>query len=225
MARTWADILLEIRRTLRDTSTTSPFWTDAELLRRANLIRERIDRDTEYLKLNCFTYSIAGTSAYDKPDDHLKTLAVRYNGQRVIGVQPMDIDLANATWKTGGSTSETPSYYVETMEQIILYPAPSTAAYEIDLEYVAFSDTIALATDIPFNSILYVADLQQILIDGVLWKCMLENSDQRFAEYKTEFINGITKIKQQLYCRPDELATFSQLRRASSSSTTFIGSV
>ncbi len=210
MSSTWSDIRSEIRRLLEEPSTSGK-WTDAELLRRANMVIRRIVRDTECLKsVSTANTSVSGTREYNKPSGCLKILLVKYGDNKIHGIPREDLDMAVAVGNIGKpwtDDSDTPTHYYETFTTIVLYPNPDDTGTVITIEYLPTPSALAVDADIPFNSVTYLDDMDDLIVNGVAWKCLFEDKDKFYAECKSEFLGGITKLRRQLKDKPDTFYT------------------
>lgn len=193
----WSQILAEIKRSLKEPDTDG-HWADSELLRRANLIQKEICRQT---KCMVKTAQLAvNNDVFNLPADCLKILDVSYNNTRLYGttIDQLDADFElcrhNFSWRQ--QTGQAEKYYKD-FNVIRLYPQDSNAT-NITVRYIGDADDLQDSTDEPFNGASFLQNSCQAIIDGVCFRCLLEDGDQRYVAYKQLYDIGIEQIKQQL---------------------------
>lgn len=206
---TWAEILAEIKRTLKE-PPTGGHWTDAELLRRANIGQRMIVRLTGCLTGAETILSVSWQGEYDKPANILKIIRVSYNGKRIYGIPISDLDTTIPNWQENIGI---PTNYYETFTKIGLYPKPNATGEPIVVEGVIKPNDLTTGTSVPFNAVNYLEDYHDLITSFVLYRCLLEDGNQLYTEHKNNYYQGIMSLKSELLSRPDELRTFSLLRR------------
>ena len=205
---TWSDILAEILRSLKEPTGTG-HWTPAELLRRANIAQRKIVRYTGCLEaISITTTSIAGIEKYAKPTDYMRITRVLYNYIRIYGISVSDLDIQSAQGSLSSKwqdTTGTPANYYETLSDIYLYPKPTNTGDIIQIEYIKKPTDMAITTDQPFNSIAYLEDYHELIVSYVVWRCLLEDQNELYAEHKNEFLQGMANLKAAMANKPDQL--------------------
>ena len=215
----WSDILAEIKRGLKEPSSGG-HWTDAELLRRANIGQRRVVRMTHCLKaIDTSNTSTSGTSEYNKPSTCLRLLRVyyKYSGQRLYPITKDDLDIyatESRVSRPWTDDSDEPTHYMDEPSSIILFPKPNATGDAIGMEIIIRPTALAAAGDIPFNAVAFMEDYHDLIAAFVLWKCLLEDGDARADAYKEEFFNGLRSIIADLKGKPDSMDTFQLIRTA-----------
>ena len=100
----------------------------------------------------------------------------------------------NFSWRQ--QTGQAEKYYKD-FNVIRLYPQDSNAT-NITVRYIGDADDLQDSTDEPFNGASFLQNSCQAIIDGVCFRCLLEDGDQRYVAYKQLYDTGIEQIKQQL---------------------------
>ena len=212
----WSTILSEIQRCLKLPSTGG-HWTDAELLRRANIGQRIVCRETDCLQKTTSSSSVSGTGTYDKASDCLKILRVTYDSEKVYGVTREQLDMMavngqiTAPWQTDTDTEIT--NYVEDITSITLYPIPSETGKAVAILHTYAAPDIVDTTDIPFDSKTHIYDYHDMLKDYVVWQCLLEDQNEFYAVYAKMFTGKMASLKRAMHERPDEMLTFDMLRK------------
>lgn len=191
----WSEILAEIKRSLKEPETGG-HWTDSELLRRANLIQADICRKTELLlKTNTVSFNAIAEN-YSIPADCLKVVAVVYENKRLMGTTAQQLDdmciFNSKVWRE--ETGEPKAYYQE-FNVINLVPKPQ-AASDITLHYIGVADNMVGSTDKPFNNTEQLQSASQAIIDGVIYRCMLEDGNVALSDrYNSLYLQDLKDIK------------------------------
>lgn len=212
-------MLAEIKRNLKEPAANGQ-WTDAELLRRANLFQSRICRDAECLvQLDTTTTSVAAQATYDKPTDCIRLLRVTYAGKRIYGIPREELDLAygSSVWT---ALADTPTRYYETHAYIGFYKVPVVTGDTISLDYVCSATAMTLTTSLPFNG---DTDLQEagsdLIISGVTSRCLMEDKDPLYAEWKNEYDINVKKLRMTVKDRSQIIMTGGLITNTQSSVT------
>lgn len=195
----WSEILAEIKRSLKEPETGG-HWTDSELLRRANLIQADICRKTELLLKTGSVSFNAVSGNYPIPADCLKVVAVVYENKRLIGTTAQQIDdrciFNSKVWRE--ETGEPKTYYQE-FNVINLVPKPQTAS-DIKLHYIGVADNMVNSTDKPFNNTEQLQSASQAIIDGVIYRCMLEDGNVTLSDrYNSLYLQDLKDIKDLMF--------------------------
>lgn len=212
----WSEMKEEILRTLKE-PTSDGTWTDAELLKRANIIQRRVCRESEcIITTDTSTTSVADTAEYAKISTCLRIIKIKYGDTKLYGLDANTLDVEETLDNIGSPWQDqtgTPTHYYETAINIGLYPKPDSTGDTITQKFVALASDMVGDTSIPFNDLSYLVDYHDLIIQGVLWKCMFEDSDDRWTEAKNEFIQGIAKLRADMKNKQQILQTFSLARR------------
>lgn len=208
----WSDttgnsgILQEINRSLKEPATGG-HWTDAELLRRANIVMRNICAETECLKLiDISNLSLAGVSEYLKPAGCSRIVRVAYGNQRLFGIELAELDMSsyqtNQVWQN--LTGPVARYYEKPLN-LVLVPTPSDNGTVISIEYIAQPTEMVTATDIPFNANSNLYSFHDLIIAGVVYRCLLEDKNQFYSEWKSIYEKGMEKLKDFIVNMPDTM--------------------
>ena len=210
----WADILSEIRRSLKE-PTTGGHWTDAEFLRRANIVQRKIVRYTGCLKtINTSLVSIPGTASYTKPTNILRITGMYFGTNRIWGIPKEELNMQAlqmgiTDWT---ATDGTPTNYWEDFTSIGLYPKPNSTGTVIAIEGVIKPNDLINTADIPYNAQSYLEDYHDLLVSGVVYQCMLEDQNELFTEHKNNYVQGMESLRREMLNKPDTLGTFDLIR-------------
>ena len=213
---TWADILAEIQRGLKEPSING-HWTPAELLRRTNIGQRKIVRFTGCLQtIDTSVTSVAGTAPYNKPTNCLRLIRIIYANKRIYSIPIEDLDIKAGSGEIGSpwqDNSGTPTNYYETFTQFVLYPKPEATGDIIGREYLIKPTDLVNTIDVPFNAVDYLEDYHDLLVSYVLYQCLLEDQLEFYVEHKNIFEKGMVSLRNEMRNKPDELLTFSLVKR------------
>lgn len=213
----WSDttnntgILQEIRRSLRQPATGG-LWLDTDLLRRANIIMRSICEQSECLRLlDTSNTSISGTAAYNKPTGCSRIIGVAYGTVRIFGVLKSELDMislqSGQVWQTLSGGCANGGRYIDYPTTIQLIPAPTDTGTTVTIEYMAQPTELANVTDIPFNALSNLYSFHDIIAAGVVYRCLLEEKNQFYSEWKGIYDRGIARLKDFVRDMPDTLMT------------------
>ena len=191
----WSEILAEIKRTLKEPADGG-HWSDSELLTRANLIQTEIVRQTKcIIKTQTVTVN---NGSFAVPADLIKICDVVCNDKRLYGttVDQLDADfeMSSCTWR---ELEGEPKRYYQDFNVINLFPQDSSIT-SIKVRYFGLADAMAGSSDKPFNGVDWLQDASQTVIDGVVFRCLLEDDDNRYQTYLALYKEGIKNIKDKL---------------------------
>lgn len=215
----WSEIDAEILRGLKEPSTGG-HWTPAERLRRANIGQRLVVRRTSCMtEVNTDVVTVIGQTEYSKPTKTLSLIRAYYNtsGNRLWPIDISDLDIASHEGRASKPWTDdqgTPTNFYEKELVIGLYPKPDAAGVTIGQEIIVRPTALADPGDTPFNGVANMEEYHDLIADYVLWKCLLEDGDDRFKEYKGQFGEGLRSIMVDLKKRPDSLDTFQLIRSA-----------
>jgi hypothetical protein len=206
----WSDpttntgILQEIRRSLKQPATDG-LWADTEYLRRANIVMRKICEESECLKtIDTSNTSVSGTADYNKPSGCSRLTRVAYGNQRVFGILKAELDMTSfqsgSEWQT---LTRTPTRYIDKPTSITLLPYPNDTGTVITMEYIAQPTELTAVGDIPFNAQNNLYSFHDLIVAGVVYRCMLEDRNQFYMEWKSIYEKGILKLKDFVRNQPD----------------------
>lgn len=204
----WSQILAEIKRTLKEPATGG-HWSDNELLTRANLIQTEIVRATK-----CIIKTVtvpANNGSFAVPADLIKICDVVCEDKRLYGttVDQLDADyeMCGCVWR---ELEGEPKRYYQDFNVIRLFPQNSSVT-SVKVRYFGLADSMVNAADVPFNNVEWLQDGSQAIIDGVVFRCLLEDDDNRYQTYLALYKEGIKNIKDKLIV--DDKLEFFNLER------------
>ena len=204
----WSEILAEIKRTLKEPQSDG-HWSDSELLTRANLIQTEIVRATKCI-IKTQTISVNNNS-FAISSDLMKIIDVTCNDKRLYGTT---IDQLDADFETSACVwrelEGEPKRYYQDFNVIKLFPKDSSVT-SIKVRYFGLADKMVNTTDKPFNGEDFLQDQCQTIIDGVVFRCLLEDDDNRYQTYLALYKEGIKNIKDKLIV--DDKLEFFNLER------------
>lgn len=175
-ALTLSEIRTEIRRNMRDTSSTSTLqrYSDALILdyinqgqREVNNLTWAVEKTTEVTVSN-------GTIYYDMPDDYIATIKVTF--LKAGQTKPIELKEesrksllnSNVSWET--TTGLPNSYYLRqatddsTMEMAFIPPAATTSIGTATIIYFCQPDALVSDSDVPFNDALWLVPYNNVLV-------------------------------------------------------------
>lgn len=211
---TLRDILAEIKRSLKEPASGVGHWTDSELLRRVNIGQRKIVRYTDCLQAKTNINSISGEPNYNKPANFLKIIRVYYGKNRLFGVPVADLDIWSAEMRgqVWQDIVGNPTHYIEYPDKITLYPKPISSGDSISIEYVVKPNDLVYVDETPFNGVSYLEDYHDLIVSFVLWRCLLEDGNQLYAEHKNDFLQGVAHLRAEMKGRPDIISSFDLIR-------------
>jgi hypothetical protein len=194
----WLEMLAEIKRSLKEPENRDGHWKSFELLRRANEIQREIARQTLCLKKDLSIEINPETLSFPKPSDYIKVYELIYNDKRIEGRSEkwIDNEIGTTNWR---AQSGFPMFYYIDYDKIFL-------------KYFAFAEDLVNENDKPFNAVGFLQNASQTIVDGVLYRCFLEDANPIYQEHKSNFQKGLIAIKQ-LLCEPDTLDSVQIVRR------------
>jgi hypothetical protein len=215
----WSDltnnsgILQEIKRSLKEpVGTDQGHWLDSDLLRRANMVMRQVCEVSECLKLlNVSNTSVSGTSQYTKPADCSRIVGVAYGNNRLFGILKAELDIISSqsanSWQ---NWSGPPARYIDQYPQddtITIVPTPTDTGILISIEYMGQPSELVNDTDIPFNAQTNLYSFHDLIVAGVVYRCMLEDKNQFYIEWKSIYETGMKRLKEFVNKMPDTLMT------------------
>jgi hypothetical protein len=219
----WSDtvnntgILQEILRSLKEPSTDIGHWSFVDLLRRANIVMRTICEQTECLRLtDTSNSSISGTATYNKPTGCARITRVAYGNTRLYGILSSELDINalqdNTAWQTlTGDCSR----YIDNQSTITIVPKPNSTGTTITIEYIAQPTELTVATSIPFNALTSLYSFHELIISGVVYKCLLEDKNQFYIPYLTEYKEGMKRLRDFVKNMPDTMMNTVQVGSSS----------
>lgn len=212
----WSEILAEIKRSLKEPEDKEGHWKDSELLRRANLVQADVCkksfciRKTDTLTLDTTVFK------YPKPQRCINIVEVLFNNIRIKGTTEDQID----SYAIAGRSTKTkwrevigaPVCYIDDYTDIFLYPNPQDATAILEMTYYSLADNMTTNDSLPFNNLSFLEDEAQLIIDGVLMRCFLEDKDDRYSVYQKLYKDGLVILISKLRSAPDNLESFELMR-------------
>jgi len=211
----WSDttnntgILEEILRSLKQPA--GGHWPTTDLLRRANIVMRKICQDSECLRMiDTSNTSVSGTAEYSKPTGCQRLVGVAYGNIRIFGILKAELDMndypSGQAWQT---LTGTPARYIDKPTSIQIVPYPNDTGTTIQMEYIAQPTELINTTDIPFNAQNNLYSFHDLIVAGVVYRCLLEDKNQFYAEWKSIYEKGIKSLKEFVRNMPDTLMTIS----------------
>lgn len=205
---TWENILKEIKRNLKETETDG-HWSDAELLRRANLIQTDVCRrilkfqKTVTLSVNTETWG------YAKPDKCWQIVKVLYNKKKLQGKNEDQLDkdfaLNSTLWRE--KTGDPINYVADDMDEIFLFPNPMSETAVVEITYKTSCTALTELSSVPFEGKKAFEDSEDLIINGVTFRCLREDENKIYIDYKNDYKEGLAVLLRQL-SNPDEEDTY-----------------
>lgn len=180
-----SDILVSVRRRLRQTQEATSNWQNVDLLTYVNDRRATI---ADSVGANRKTVTMGGSSSgsYALPGDLLRIESATFNGETLLPVSLIEADFNDDGWATGQT-----GY---TIQGNTFYMTPRTVSGEVRLNYIAYparveSDQASL--DLP-NTML------NCLVFGVVADCYLELGNMDRGNYwESRFIQELDRQKRR----------------------------
>jgi hypothetical protein len=165
--------------------------------------------ETECLKVtDTSNISVAGQSQYNQPTGCSRIIKVSYAGSRIHGVLEAELDAHNKTWP---QSNDTPRRYINNNTanppNIVLYPNPTNSGDTIAIQYIMQPTELINNTDIPFNAISTLYSFHDVIAAGVIYRCLLEQRNQFYSEWKTIYKNGKEELAAFVKKTPDTMMT------------------
>jgi hypothetical protein len=205
----WEEMLEEIKQSLR-IPKDGKRWTDSELLWKANVVQEEICRRALCIRKEAILKKDDYGDLYKKPTNCIRIKEIRYKGRRLKGTTKTELDKMAELGKIKASWEEEigePIYYFQEFREIGLYPRLENASENPVIEYYSLAEDMVDETDEAFNGIDFLQVGSQTIIDGVCYKCLLEDQNNIYVEYKERFNMGIRELVEQ-FKEPDALESF-----------------
>jgi len=213
---TWQEMLIEIKRSLKEPENVDGHWKASELLRRANLAQSDICKKTFCIKKEEVLAFDEDAKKYIRPKNCYKVKQVLFDGRRLKGTSEEEADMLAfqgkfpTHWREG---EHFPLFYILDYRHIRLCPNNIDTSEKVEIEYYSIADNMVDTSDNPFDSIDYLQEWSQLIIDYVLWKCLLEDKDDRYVEFKSEYVSGLRDM-QKMFSQEDSFESFGMQRQA-----------
>ena len=218
----WGEILSEIKRSLKEPEDNG-HWSDDEYLRRANMIQRTVCRDAEcIINVDTSTLSVVDQATYDKPSNSLRIKSVMYGNTKLYEIEKTELDLGVLNGNLTSPWQEivgTPNTFYQERTEFVVFPVPDTADDVISIISIDQAADLVESSDIPFDDDFDLEDAHELLVTGVLWKCLLESKDKFYSEYKKEFENGVLKLRRNMKQKINVMDSFDLLGKRSSRDT------
>ena len=171
---TFADFRAQVRRDLEE--PTANVWSDASLMWYTNETAREVASRVRQNEEETYTATVAGEADYELPADTQEITAVRYNGVKLLRVNPESVGESLAD-------SGAPSSYQRMDEVLRLYPTPDAVGTLLILRKAYPTDITDDTADMPFRS-----ERNTVLEYGVLSRAFEQVGDWQSADaYKQRF--------------------------------------
>ncbi len=225
---TTQEIMEEIFRGLKEPFSLTEdlgHWSKAQILTRMNLGSLEVVRETDCLPTSYTAVTSQDESGnfiqeYTRPNNCMRLDRIwwKQKGHRLFPIDMADLDIWAEEGRIGkpwtDNEGDLTNYYLRG-RFIGLYPKPN-AIETWGIEGMRRPDILELAliaTQIPFQGRMQMYDFHGILIEYVLWKCLLEDEKEIFREHKNEFRRMISSIKTRLITNiPDQMESFDLIK-------------
>lgn len=222
MSNTWADYLAEIKDAANEeTGTDKGRFTDAQYLRKANMIVREIATETECLEGSEAMDSVNDQLEYSMGSDYAKIISVwakdasddDYTELVPTSMQALsnlvDRGIIAGPWMD--KTADKPTHwYPRTGEgKFGVYPKFNAAVTSgLKIYYEDQITEMTASTDIPFNSIYHLYNFHRVIVYGVLANISPTlGLDTKYWSDKYEA--GKAQMKNKLESDDEDLLTFS----------------
>jgi hypothetical protein len=220
---TLAEIETQIRRNVRDTSTTVSLqrYSDTSI---DNLINEgqRVIVNQTWCLDSATGYVLtSGTSQYVLPDDFLAVKYARFKDQSnntfiLEEKNERSFIITNPTWeKQGGKPVQ---YFVRsststgTPDEISYYPIPNTTSSTgtVTIDYYKQATDMTTGTDVPFDGLKSMIPYHYSLVDYVTMRILLlEGNSNEATLYNQMFSTELAVISSKFGSKPNWSPSFS----------------
>jgi hypothetical protein len=216
----WSDtsgntgILQEILDSLEQPLTDTGRWSFAKLLRRANLVMRDACERSECLKtISTSNTSVSGTATVTKPTGCSRIMRIAYGNYRLFGITKAELDMNVKNWQdlTGISTG---GWYIDLPTTIQLVPIPDDTGSTITIEYIAQPTELSVATDIPFNAQNNLYSFHDLIVLGVVTKCLFDGKSANItlaSKWESRYNKRVEELKEFVRNQPDTMLTISDL--------------
>jgi len=219
------DIYNEIKDAANEkTGTDSGRFTDAQYLRKANMVMREICIETECLQSSAVADSVADQLEYSKSSDTAKIKRIEVKGASdadYSAVVPVSMETLDS-WEQRGiitrpwrdQTADKPSYWYTRGEVYGFHPKFSAAITSgIQVFYEEQPTEMTATTDVPFNTDTTLYGYHRLIVYGVLANIAPTlGLDTKYWSEKYE--NGKAQMKNKLESDDEDILTFSLDRPA-----------
>ena len=208
------EMLVDIRYSISDSTITSHTskYTDAVLIAKMNQVQREICRLAMPIYASQFMATTAGVQEYsissdtekiDKISFLLQSGTTNYQKLTFSTIQSLDTD-RGINWEN--LPAARPMNYYLKSGVFGLVPAPSSSysyASAMHIYYYQIPTNMVNYSDLPFNSIVWLQDYSNAIVEGVVWKCKKEKGMSWQDDY-TMYNNIVGQLKSDVSnMRPD----------------------
>ncbi len=199
------DIISQVRIMVSDNNSNRQKWTDSQLFYFINQGQRDIANNTwVFTGFHQFEL-VAGTTEYNLPADFSSMVRVTFRKTNMAETSKDWLDSNRSYWET---TTGLPTYYYlyySSYANIGFYSAPAgTSTGTVKCWYNCSLTAVTVSTSPVFNSWAQLTPWQHLLVDYVVYRCLLR--DRRTSEatlYYQEYAAGVTKLKETMFTRPN----------------------
>jgi hypothetical protein len=200
MATLVSALITSIRYSIKDTGTTDPSWTDAEILEYINqaqdIILQRLAINKSDVGLSVSSVSlVAGTENYAVPSNFWDHKSLLIDGQKdsLSQVGYDDIKTFNANFS---SKQQVPERYALYNDYFYLRPIPD-AVYTLNIFYYAQPTALTTASNMPFKEL-----YNQAIKKYAVAQCFLRDEFNEDKEEKA--LSGLIETADRVMMHRDK---------------------
>jgi hypothetical protein len=209
-ALTLGNILDRVRPLIRDTATTSTLqrYSDSYLTVLANEGQREVANLTWCVVKSTTVTLSANTTYYSLPTDYIAVKDVVYiqSGASAISLPEWTQDKVNSNNPDFESMSAgTPSYYFtsppsNTATRISFIPVPNSSSLgTMKIRHIAQSADMSATTDVPFNGYLVLYPYHDVIVDYVVMRIkLIESEADTAAIFQKFYMQKVDIMSQRL---------------------------
>jgi len=220
---TWADILAEIKDAANEASSSGRF-TDAQYLRKTNMIMREIVSETECLQSSTTATTVDDQLEYAKADDTVKVKSVwakDASDDDYSQLIPTSMETLS-NWAARGiiddpwmdETADKPTHWYNRGVNIGVYPKFNAAVTAgLKFYYEEQPTEMTATTDVPFNGDKYLYNYHRVIVYGVLAN-IAPTLGLNTKYWSDKYEAGKAGMKNKLDTDDEDILTFSLTRAA-----------
>jgi hypothetical protein len=166
-------------------------------VRRVNLSQKDVCVKTLCIKKEMQLIFDYEAQKFLKPEKCIKIYKLLYNGQRLKGATDDELDAAAfngqipKNWREGTNLA---LFYIQDFKHIEIAPRPADLENaRVKAAFFSWAKDLTPGAE-SFDGVDYLREFSQVLVDAVVYKCLLEDQNQFYAQYKTDYNDGLSAM-------------------------------
>jgi hypothetical protein len=176
-------------------------------------MRDACERSECLKTIDVSSTSVSGTAAYNKPTGCSRITRVAYGNIKLFGVKKAELDMKIENWQDDSGISRG-GWYIDLPTTIQLVPKPDDTGSVITIEYIAQPTELSVATDIPFNAQNNLYSFHDLIVLGVVTKCLFDGKNANIplaSKWESRYNKRVDKLKEFVRNQPDTMLTITDL--------------